>query len=245
MKDTLALELLKGVAITKKKQKNKMATCKYCDKEFRLERTLSKHLCVKKQRYMEKDTIGSRIGFRVFEIFYQRTSSVKEVTFEMFINSPFYADFIKFARYTCDLKPISLEDYVVFLVKNAIPLTAWTKKEAYEAYVLEITRKESIERALERSIKYIYDWANDNNQNVKDFFRNVTTFEATYAISTGKISPWVVFVANTTDLLLERLSEEQAEMIKNILDSEFWRKKIIINQNDVEFLQNVLKEIEL
>jgi hypothetical protein len=74
-------------------------TCKWCEKEFRNERTLSAHMCPKKRRWADKDMTHVRLGFRVFQMFYElSTSASKAKTIEDFIRSQYYEAFVKFGR---------------------------------------------------------------------------------------------------------------------------------------------------
>ena len=73
--------------------------CKWCNKSFQSERTLSVHMCPRKRRWADKEMTHVRLGFRVFQMFYDlNTSSVKAKTMEEFIKSQYYEGFTKFGR---------------------------------------------------------------------------------------------------------------------------------------------------
>ena len=44
--------------------------CDFCNREFLRESTMSKHLCENKQRWMNKDMQGNRIGFQASNIYH-------------------------------------------------------------------------------------------------------------------------------------------------------------------------------
>ena len=59
-------------------------TCKWCEKSFRSERTLSAHMCVKKRRFADKDLTHVRLGYRVFQMFYElNTTASKSKTADL------------------------------------------------------------------------------------------------------------------------------------------------------------------
>ena len=47
--------------------------CKFCEREFARETTLSVHVCEQKKRFQDKDSPASRIGFNNFIRFYEMT----------------------------------------------------------------------------------------------------------------------------------------------------------------------------
>ena len=74
-------------------------TCKWCEKSFRTERTLSAHMCPRKRRWADKDMTHVRLAHRTFQIFYEiNTNSTKPKTQEDFIRSQYYEGFTKFGR---------------------------------------------------------------------------------------------------------------------------------------------------
>ena len=70
--------------------KEKLATirpkfnCDFCGRSFLRESTIAKHLCEYKQRWMNKDLSGNRIGFQSWLQFYNKnTNTKKKRTYEV------------------------------------------------------------------------------------------------------------------------------------------------------------------
>ena len=64
--------------------------CKWCEKTFRSERTLAAHMCPRKRRWADKDMTHVRLGYRVFQMFYELNTTVsKPKTMEDFIRSQY------------------------------------------------------------------------------------------------------------------------------------------------------------
>ena len=58
----------------KKMMKNRdiqVMKCKWCGKEFKSEKTLAVHMCVKKRRFADKDMSHIRLSHRAFQMFYE------------------------------------------------------------------------------------------------------------------------------------------------------------------------------
>lgn len=221
-------------------------SCKYCKKKFTSEKTLLVHVCVKKQRHADKDTIGSRIGFAVFQRFYElSTSATTKKTFDEFVDSKFYGDFVKFGRYIADLNPISTNDFVDFVIKNGIKMREWYVDKTYYAFLKDFIEKETVERALERTIIEISKWSTENNVPNNQFFIKIGTIEAVHLIRSGRLSPWVIYLASTSETLLNNFNSEQTKIIDGIVNVEYWKKIFMTRQDDVIFAKTILTKAQL
>jgi hypothetical protein len=218
-----------------------MATCKFCDKSFKSEKTLSSHMCPRKRRWAEKENLSSRLGFRVFQRFYEITAnSVNAKSFDEFIRSQYYTDFVKFGRYLGHRDAVDTERFIDFVIKNGVKLRDWRKPYVYETFLHELMNKEPVERALERTFLSLEEWAKENNTTFNKFFEEVTTNEATHIIQSGRISPWVLYLSESAGELLGRMSSEQGDMIQSIINPAIWKGRFHNRPDDVEFVINVL-----
>ena len=223
-------------------QRKRNHKCKFCKKGFSSERTLANHMCKNKKRFADKDTAQSRLGFRVFQRFFELTThSKKPKTFEDFISSSYYIGFIKFGRHLTQIEPIDTELFVDFVIKNGVKLKDWDKDHVYDAFVDDFVKREPVEKALERSVLFMDKWTQDKNVPLKDFFREITTNEAVYVINLGKVSPWVIFLAESAAELLNEFNDEQFGIIESKIDPKFWQKKLTNNAADVTFAKEILE----
>lgn len=217
--------------------------CKFCGAKFHKETTLTTHMCVKKRRHMEIDTAGSRLGFRTFQRFFERTTRSKTLkSTEEFINSPYYTEFVKFGHHLAALKPVHADKYIDFVIMAGLKLKDWTKDEVYDLYIIDLLKKEPAVGAVERSISEMADWATTNGTEFINFFKDVNSNEAAYMIKTGRISPWVLYLAASGDALMTRFNEDHAKIIGEIIDPGFWSKKFRNNEDDVDFIRNILDQ---
>ena len=85
--------------MTKQLKTSSENKCKWCDKTFMSERTLAAHMCVRKRRWADKDLTHTRLGYRVFQMFYElNTVASKPKSQEDFVRSQYYEGFVKFGR---------------------------------------------------------------------------------------------------------------------------------------------------
>lgn len=111
-------------------------------------------MCEKKRRWMNKDDPASRIGFNVWTDFmkYVSPNTKKEKTSDDFIRSADYLGFVKFANYLIELRPFESDKFIYWLFKMGVRLGDWQKPGTYQLYVQEAAKKETADRALERTI---------------------------------------------------------------------------------------------
>jgi hypothetical protein len=229
-----------------KKKMEQNYQCKFCGTKFHKESTLTTHMCVKKRRHMDLNSTGSRFGFRAFQRFFERTTNAKALkTTEDFINSPYYIDFVKFGNHLALLKPVHIERYIDFVIMSGAKLKDWSKDFVYELYVEDLVKKEPADSAVERSITEMSDWCEKNNVPFDKFFTSISANEAAYLIKTGKISPWVLYLASTGDQLMNKFNDDHAKMIGAIIDPGFWMKKFKKADEDVDYIRSVLEQANL
>lgn len=213
--------------------------CKWCEKEFRNERTLSAHMCPKKRRWADREMTHVRLGFRVFQMFYElSTTASKPKTMEDFIRSQYYEAFVKFGRSCVRNEYLEPERFAEWLIKNGKKLADWSKDSLYDEFLLEYVKKETGIRALERSILYLAEWSSENDVEWQDYFKIVSTPRAVHDIRAAKVSPWLLYLSDTGRELLTRFNDEQIKMINHIIDAKFWFKVFAKNTEEVEEVKN-------
>lgn len=202
------------------------------------DRTLQTHMCVKKRRWADREMTHVRLGYRVFQKFYEINSmSQKTRTVEDFIKSPYYEGFVKFGRSCIVNEYIQPEMFAEWLINNGKKLADWSKDKLYDEFLLHYVRKETGLRALERSIIYLSEWAKENHFEWNEYFTQVSTPRAVHDIRSSKISPWLLYLSDSGKELLMRFSDEQIKMIDHIIDAKFWMKVFADNPSEVDVVQ--------
>lgn len=214
-------------------------TCKWCGKSFKSERTLSVHMCVKKRRMADKDLTHTRLGYRVFQMFYEmNTTASKTKSYEDFVRSQYYEGFVKFGRSCVTNEYLNPEQFAEWLIKEGKKLADWHKDSLYDEFLLVYVKKEPGMKALERTIIYLDSWAKENNKSWQDYFKEVSSARAVHDIRSAKISPWMIYLCKSGDDLLVKFSDEQVKMIEHIIDATFWMKQFANNKEEVAEVKN-------
>lgn len=218
--------------------------CKFCDKKFHKETTLLTHMCVKKQRHMDINSTGSRFGFRAFQRFYTLTTNSKSPkSIDDFIRSDFYIDFAKFGNHLSVLKPLYMDQYIDYVIRNGVKLKDWTKDFVYDVYINDLLQKEPAQSATERTIVEIMEWCEKNKVEFKNFFTTISANEAAYLIKTGRISPWVLYLSTTGGDLMFRFNEDHSKIIGEIIDPGIWARKFKKAEDDVLYIKGILEQV--
>lgn len=216
--------------------------CEFCKKEFSREKSFINHMCEKKRRWLWKDERYIRIGFMAFQKFYEISiRSKKPRTYQDFMDSLYFTAFTKFGRYIEHINAIETSGFVEFLIKANVKLDDWCQEIWYESWTRELARKESPDRAIERNILLMEQWGRDTGENWVDFFRKVSTAQATEWIRKGRISPWLLY-SGVGHALFDRLSDEQLKLVREWINPIYWGEKLKAHKAEVDQIRAILED---
>ena len=221
--------------------------CEYCKKHYINEGSFMVHMCSQKQRMLlDRDQQYVKIGYMAFQKFYELSFNIrKPKTYTEFAESRYYTDFTRFGKYILNINAIAPLSFVEFLVKTAIPIKNWQSPVVYETYIRELSKKETPDAAIERNILLMQQWAMDTGNHWSEFFRLISPSLATLWIRSGRISPWVLFIANSASTLFSRLSDEQLKLVGEYVDPKFWEIKLQKHEDDVKMIRTILDDAGL
>jgi hypothetical protein len=231
-----------------KNELNPSYKCKYCDTGFRKETTLVHHMCEMKRRWQQEKDTGVQIGLRAYLKFYEITQgSSKTKSYSDFVESPYYSAFVKFGQYNVSIRSINYIKFTEWLLKNNKKLDYWCKDNLYSEWLLEYIKKESPQDALERALKEMEEYADGSNNitNFSDYFKHGSSHSICFHITTGRISPWVLYNCDSGIDFLANLNEEQVVLVMPWIDPDYWNRKFRDYLADTEWCRYILKEAGL
>jgi hypothetical protein len=204
------------------------------------------HMCEQKRRALQRGEKRVQLGYIAFNQFYKLSAGAKkDKTYEEFCKSSYYNAFVKFGSFVSNVKPLYPEKYINYVVTSGVKLDQWCREEMYEAYAVELIKKEGVETAIERSINTMFEWAAENNSVWNHYFNYVSLNKAVWHIRDGKISPWLVLNCKSGKELLGKFNDEQLSMIYNIVDPQHWAMRFKKQPTDVQLVKDVAKESNL
>lgn len=215
--------------------------CEYCKKSFVRESSIEVHMCEPKRRRINKDEAGVRIGFQAYIKFYEMMQGTAKLkTYDDFCESSYYLAFVKFGRYCVSSKVISPGRFMDWLLKNQKKIDRWCSDNLYTEYLIWYLAIEAVDDALARAIEYSIDWSEKTGNPSQDCVRYGNTNAICYAITTGRLSPWVIYSSESGQKFLSEASSDQIAMVWPYINSDVWHKKFTDYQADHEYAKDIL-----
>lgn len=223
--------------------------CRYCNKEFRKESTLTAHVCEQKRRAQQEKDMGVQWGLRAYLRFYELTQgSTKKKSYEDFCASPYYNAFVKFGKYCQSIHCINFVQFSEWLLKNNKKLDFWCKDSLYTEWLLQYLKKESVQDALERAMYTMQDYAEshpDLKNGYRDYFRYGNSNRICLHVTTGRISPWVIYNCDSGVEFIDRLDQTQLALIMPYIDPVYWARYFNEYLADTEWAKEILTQAGL
>ena len=218
-------------------------TCGYCKKTFRRAESLVVHMCEPKRRRSERAERGVELGFQSYLRFYEiAQGSARLKTFDDFADSPYYRAFVKFGRYCYNTRAINPAQFTTWLLKHNKKIDNWGSDKIYTEYLLDYLKVEVVADALARAVEFGIDWSEKHSAPAHDCLRYGSTHAMCHAITTGRISPWVIYNSESGQKFLGELTADQISMIWPYIDSDVWQKKFSDYAADAEYAKLILKQ---
>jgi len=216
-------------------------SCEFCNRKFARERTLVSHICETKSRWVNKDNAGNRMGYQSFLQFYKKnTTAKKPKPYEEFIRSPYYTAFARFGSYCVDAKVLNVSRFVDWLLTNQIKLDNWHKDSTYTKFLIEYLRVEDAYDAIHRSVETCIQMGEEANIQPNDVLRYGNANRICLNISTGKISPWLLYCSDSGIHFLETLNQDHVRIITDYINPEQWALKFHRDTNLKQQIRDTL-----
>ena len=216
--------------------------CEFCKRVFLRESTVMKHMCETKDRWLNKDKQGNRIGFQAWVQFYKKnTATKKQKTYEEFIKSAYYIAFVKFGNYCVNVGAINISRFTDWLLKNQIKIDNWCSDTTYTRYLVEYLKIEDAFDAIHRSVETTIDWAEKDNIQPRDYLRYGNTNRICLLIATGKISPWMLYCSESGIQFLDKLNDAQVKIVIDYINPELWKIKFNRDEQLKQQITDTLK----
>ena len=218
-------------------------TCQFCKKDFVKETSLTVHSCEPRRRRQERSERGVELGFQAYIKFYEMTQgSAKLKTYDDFCSSPYYKAFVKFGRYCVSIRAINPARFMEWVLKQNKKIDHWCSDTVYTEYLAFYLRVENVNDALARAMKFGIDWSEKTGNPPHDCLRYGGTNAMVYAVTAGRISPWIIFNSESGQHFLSELNTEQIALVYPYIDVDHWQKRFQDYPADQEYAKDILKK---
>ena len=221
-------------------------TCVHCSKSFMKEKTLVAHMCERKRRALQKDEKRVQAGFMAFNRFWQLTQNAKKnKTYDNFADSSYYNAFVKFGSFINNVNPIYPDKFIDYVIRSGVKLDHWCRDELYETYLYEMLKVEPVESAVQRTLTTMMEWGDEQKAEFYHYFLYVSLNRAVHDIRNGRISPWVILNSKSGQAMIQKMSDEQLDMISPALELSYWMKKLREVPADVALVREICQEVSI
>lgn len=215
--------------------------CGYCEKAFRRESSLAVHVCEPKRRHQERDEVGVQLGLQAYLRFYEITQgSARLKTFDDFARSAYYRAFVRFGRHCVAIRAVNTTRFIDWVVQQNKKIDHWCRDTVYTEYLLDHLRAENPADALSRALETAIDWSEKTQHPDRDYLRYGNDNLLCYAVTSGRISAWILYNCDSGNQFLSRLTQAQVSMIWPMIDADFWQKKFRDYPADTEYVREML-----
>ena len=208
------------------------------------EKTLVAHMCERKRRALQRDEKRVQAGFMAFNRWWQLAQGAKKSkTYDEFCDTAYYNAFVKFGSFLNNVTPLYPEKFVGYVIKSGVKLDHWCRDELYDQYLIDILKVEPVESAVQRTLQTMMEWADQHSANFAHYFNYVSLNRAVYDIRNGNISCWVILNTVSGKEMLQKMSDEQLDIISPVFDLPYWLKKFKEVPADVVLVKEICKEV--
>jgi hypothetical protein len=128
------------------------------------------------------------------------------------------------------------------LLNNKIKIDNWNSDTNYTKFLVSYLREEDAMDAIARSLETLINMSPTEKISTKDILRYGNRNRICYAITTGKISPWMLYQSESGKQFLDELDETQVKMIVDYINPELWAVKFKRNPEVVKQVKELLRE---
>ena len=217
--------------------------CTHCNTSFMKEKTLVAHMCERKRRVLQKNEKRVQAGFMAFNRFWTMAQGSKAKTYEEFCDTSYYNAFVKFGSFINNTNALYPDKFVDYVIKSGTKLDHWCRDSLYEQYLYETLKTEPVESAVQRTLQTMMEWGDEHNANFAHYFKYVSLNKAVYDIKNGNISCWVILNSVDGKYMVQKMTDDQLEMIAPAFEVPYWLRKFKEVPADVALVQEILDEV--
>lgn len=219
-----------------------MNQCEFCKKKFKTDKGYARHVCVRKSRWISRDTFTSKMAYEFYLAWVKIgiPQLKKKPTFKDFIYSRYYVTFTKFSSYIYKVKVLNPEEFMRWCLNKRIKIDKWGTDSTYNKFLKDYNNRETAEKALERYVLHAEQWAIKNKEKWVDYWEKASNDRIIQDVSLGKVSPWVIFGYDRAKTRLAIMPSECLSAITDWIDLVHWNRKVETHKPTMKWIQETL-----
>jgi hypothetical protein len=220
-------------------------TCKFCQRTFTKESTLTSHICEQKRRWQAKNDKWVQLGFQAYLRFFAYTQpTAKAKTYDEFSESPYYTAFVKFGRYMLNTKCVNTTAFIDWVITKNKKLDKWATDKTYEEFLKHWIKHENHLDAIDRTVETMTEWATTRETSFNHYFKYAQPSRIAHDLIRGRISPWCIYCSQSGQDFLASLGADDLTVIYDWIDPDYWGQKIRTDRVTALEVEMVMKELK-
>jgi hypothetical protein len=216
--------------------------CKFCAKIFVREASFMKHQCPEMKRADDIKTPDGQAAYSLYALWMKELNR-KIPPIETFSISRYYNSFLKFLDRSRKLKFPSNIQFIRLMVGKQLSPMLWCRDECYSMYLEWIDRTlDPIDQAA-ITVETLYKIAEAGNIEVIKVFTIINHREVMQLIRQRQLSPWLLLCSSQFKTFLIALNESERDELLNLIGYSYWATKFENNQNIVNDMKIIAKEL--
>lgn len=217
--------------------------CSYCDKTFQRETSLAVHVCEQKRRWQDRNDLAVQLALQAYLRFYEITQGSSRLkVFDDFARSPYYRAFVRFARHVHAIRAVNPSRFIDWVIRNNIKIDHWCKDSVYTQYLIDYVFLEHADDAMARAIETSIVWQERTGHSAHHYLSFANPNSICHDISSGRITGWTLYNSESGQKFLDKLQQDQIQMIWDHINADAWARKFRDYPADVEYVREMLTQ---
>lgn len=218
--------------------------CQHCNKNFAHESTFMNHMCKEQIRLNELQSPTGQAAYSYYSE-WMRLYKRSVPPMETFATSRFYRSFINFAEHVIKISMPNPLNFIRLMSEKDKDISPqlWCRDQCYSMYLEWLDKNTDPFDLVQISIETLIDLAQKENVDIKNIFTTLGEKKITELIRLRKLSPWFLFCSFRFNDFLKGISiDDQREMIA-VINPSFWTEKLNSNNEIVDLITEMNKEL--
>ena len=219
--------------------------CTFCGAKFKLEQRFLDHRCKQMQRDEEIRTPIGQAAWAYYQLWLKlQRRAVPKI--ETFLESRYYATFVKFAKFAIKVGLPDPELFVKYMVQQDMTPMLWCHDDIDRDYIQYLDRRLDPTKAASNTITFIFKLADALDVEVGEIFDYLEPNDLIQMLTRRQLSPWILLHSGKfKQFLINKATDEQRTTISAIIKPEYWAEKKAKHPEIVAQMKKYVRELDL
>lgn len=221
-------------------------TCEYCRLDFKRQVNFEKHECNAMEKFNYLRTPQGQAAFHYYKEWLKLSKHNGSIKEDTFLSSRYFTSFQKFMDYSNKMMLPNKTAFIKYMISLNMQPSSWSNDEVYVKYIENLDQSFTPSEQAEETVKTLYELSRIFECKVNEVFLYLEAGDCVRLLKTRKLSPWVLLLSSLFYSYMQtKLSLEQQNIIQSVINPLLWRNKFENAKNDVIYMKEIVKELDL